>query len=100
VEEVVVQAPVPETAGEKPVAQLAHTAELVAPVTLENVLAAQSVHTAAPVAILYLPATQAVHTPPSGHPVTCSSAKCKKFPFIEICRYRPRSGVAHVTSAM
>jgi hypothetical protein len=61
VEEVLVQDPVPETTGEKPVAQLAHTAELVAPVTLENVLARQSVHTALPVAILYLPALQAVH---------------------------------------
>ncbi len=56
----------PETAWEKPVAQLAHTAELVAPVTLENVLAAQSVHTALPVAILYLPAAQEVHVSPFG----------------------------------
>jgi hypothetical protein len=61
VEEVVVQSPVPETAREKPAAQLAHTAELVAPVALENVLAAQSAQTAEPVALLYLPATQVVH---------------------------------------
>jgi len=69
VEEVVVQAPVPETAGEKPVAQLAHTAELVAPVTLENVVARQSVHAALPVVVLYFPAVQAVQEPPPFGPV-------------------------------
>jgi hypothetical protein len=41
-------------------------AAAVAPVVVEYVPAAQSVHTALPVAILYLPATQEVHTPPSG----------------------------------
>ena len=38
----------------------------VAPVVGEYFAAAQSVQTALPVAILYLPATQAVHVPPSG----------------------------------
>jgi hypothetical protein len=39
---------------------------IVAPTVVENVPAEQSVQTALPVAILYLPATHAVHTPPSG----------------------------------
>ena len=46
----------------------------VAPVVGKYFPAAQSVHAAEPLAILYLPAAHAVQTPPSGHPVTCSSA--------------------------
>jgi hypothetical protein len=38
----------------------------VAPVVVEYVPAAQSVHTILPVAILYLPATHVVHVPPFG----------------------------------
>jgi hypothetical protein len=38
----------------------------VAPTVVENVPAPQSVHATLPVAVLYLPATQAVHVPPSG----------------------------------
>jgi hypothetical protein len=43
-----------------------HAAADVAAVVGEYVPAAQSVHAALPVAVLYLPATQAVHGPPSG----------------------------------
>ena len=79
-------------------------ASVVAPTVVEYFPAAQSVQTALPVAILYLPAAHDEHTPPSGHPVTCTSAKLTTgiglVPGIEMCRYRPRSGVAHVTSAM
>jgi len=38
----------------------------VAPVTLENVLAEQFVHSAVPVAVLYLPGTHRAHGPPFG----------------------------------
>ena len=38
----------------------------VAATVVENVLAPQSVHATLPITFLYFPATQAVHTPPSG----------------------------------
>ena len=47
-----------------------------------------------------VPAGHVSHTPPSQHPVTCSSAKCKLPPPMEKCRYRPRSVVVHIASAM
>ncbi len=43
-----------------------HVVATVAPTVVEYVPPPQSVHTTLPVVILYLPATQVVHTPPSG----------------------------------
>jgi hypothetical protein len=43
-----------------------HAVAFVAPVVVEYVPAAQSVHAALPIAVLYFPGTQAVHGPPSG----------------------------------
>ena len=43
-----------------------HVVPIVAPTVVEYVPAVQLEHTALPVALLYLPATQAVHVPPSG----------------------------------
>jgi hypothetical protein len=97
---------------------LGHTTQVdssVATTVVEYFPAAQSAHTALPVATLYLPATQAVHAPPSGpvnpalhnvaidehgHPVTCTSPKCRYAVGAEMMRYRPLSGVVHVTCAM
>jgi len=43
-----------------------HAVAFVAPVVVEYVPAAQSVHVALPIAVLYFPGTQAVQGPPSG----------------------------------
>jgi len=43
-----------------------HVVATVAPTVVENVPVPQSLHAALPVVVLYLPATQAVHVPPSG----------------------------------
>jgi hypothetical protein len=43
-----------------------HVVAFVAPVAVEYVPAAQSVHAALPIAVLYFPDTQAAHGPPSG----------------------------------
>jgi hypothetical protein len=43
-----------------------HVVAFVAPVVVEYVPAAQSVHAALPIAVLYFPGTQAAHGPPSG----------------------------------
>jgi len=46
--------------------QATHAASAEAPVVVNIVSAAQSVHTALPLVVLYLPATHEVHVPPSG----------------------------------
>jgi len=62
---------------------------IVAPTVAEYFPEAQSVHVVLAVVIVYLPATHDEHTPPSAHPVTCTSAICKKrpVPYIEMWRY-------------
>jgi len=55
-------------------------AATVAPVVVKYVPAAQSVQTALPEAILYFPTAHGVHTPPSAHPVTSTSASAKGWP--------------------
>jgi hypothetical protein len=53
-----------------------HVAASVAPVLVEYVPAAQSVHAALPLVVLYFPATQAVHGPASG-PVNPALQDCE-----------------------
>jgi hypothetical protein len=55
-----------ETRELEPAGHATQVVATVAPVVVEYVAAAQSVHTALPVLILYLPGTHAEHTPPFG----------------------------------
>lgn len=69
-----------ELAGQAP-----HVAAAVAPVAVEYVSAAQSVHVALPVAFLYLPAMHNTHTPPSGpvYPMSHTQAPLEELPIGE-----------------
>ena len=100
-----------------PAGQLMHTVEAVAPTVLEYAPAGHKTHAVAPCTFEYAPAGQSTHVLTSGtkylpteqptheavmHPLTCTSVKYKTrpVPYIEMWRYRPRSGLTHVTCAM